>query len=81
MNLIKKSLFNGLKLLRGLEISYPTFRCRGGHLPPRRAEFLAPPDYLALRGAGLTFNIFFVFTPLPLHSNARSHTVFEREIL
>lgn len=44
MNSIKKNLFNELKLPRGREISYPTFRCRGGHLPPRRAEFLAPPD-------------------------------------
>lgn len=83
MNSIKKILFNELKLLRGLEISYPTFRCRGGHLP---RIILGTPG-LALRGACLIPSWYLLTSflsslhHLPLHFNARLHTVFEREIL
>jgi hypothetical protein len=56
MNSIKKILFNELRLPRGLEISYPTFRCRGTFTAETR-RILGTPG-LALRGAGLTFNIY-----------------------
>lgn len=53
MNSIKKILFNELRLPRGLEISYPTFRT----FTAETRRILGTPG-LALRGAGLTFNIF-----------------------
>lgn len=44
MNSIKKNLFNELKLPRVSGNFVSHISLSWGHLPPRRAELLAPPD-------------------------------------